>query len=104
MLVDISQIKDPDILGEMFRELFFEQDEKTLGCYNSFKLKPDVKNLGKQITEQGEGIVANLLLSDNTNVEMFYTWEDGDGFLMFTTNEFAVGNYDCKKTYGWMFL
>lgn len=95
---------DPNLLGELLRDKFFDQDdmEGSVGCYTTFKLRPDVKELPDMPNEEEPSCpwhCAELYLND-IRVEMSYYWE-GDGTLMFVLPDCIISNDDCKKDYGW---
>lgn len=92
---------NPDVLGEMFRGMFFEEDRENgkLGCYNTFELREGVNRL-PDIVQDG----ITITCADLNDIRMFYSW-DGDGDLSFYLPDGReLNNSDCKKTYGWEFI
>ncbi len=91
-----------DMAGEALRELFFDQRDDEVGCYSTFKLNGDVRELpdfkeDKWTTWHR----AELRIAAGMLVQMAYYW-DGDGDLKFTFPDgTVVENTDCKKDHGW---
>lgn len=117
MTIDISNIHDPDILGELLRDRFFNQNPQGcfFGCVSCFELREGVK---KEKEEPVEWVDLNtdppLIRSDIPDpedphvytvatldgVKMRYYWE-GDGYLEFILPDGRIlMNDDCKKDHG----
>jgi len=91
---DFSE-RDIDILGEMLRDMFFDQS-KGLGCYGSFDFNDEVICLPNETDEDIIYTVARI-----KDIKMRYEW-DGDGYLEFILpNNKTIYNSDCKKKYDW---
>lgn len=108
LVYDTDNDNHANVLGEMFRNEFFNQDEGEFGCYSTFELRPDVfdRRTEKEIIdEEGwhdeiEWTVASKYI-DNKLITMRYYW-DGDGYLSFVLpNGIVLANSDCKKSYRW---
>lgn len=98
----LSLIQDPNVIGEILRDKFFKQDRENgkLGCYSTFELREDVKQLPDE-NNYDEGI--NVTVSKLDDVIMKYYW-CGDGTLQFFFDDGQIlSNYDAKKTYNWGF-
>ena len=101
--------QNPNALGELLRNEFFNQDNGDLGCYSTFDLREDVTGIEeREITEEAGAewefkeiwTIAHKII-DGKIVTMRYYW-DGDGYLDFTfPGGFVLLNRDCKKTYNW---
>jgi len=99
--VEIDVANNPDLAGELLRNAFFDQSEGR-GCYVSFKLRDNVKELPSKIID---GINFHYACAefDGKEITMEYWW-DGDGSLSFIFEDgCAIQNNDCKKTYNWKF-
>jgi hypothetical protein len=95
---------NPDIIGELLRGKFFNQDNGKLGCYSTFELNNGVVKLPDGFDEESELKTTRAKMDD---VEMEYFW-DGDGELTFYLSHFpnqkVLINSDCKKSHGWKLL
>jgi hypothetical protein len=95
----------PNIVGELLRNEFFNQYNGKLGCYSTFDVNTDVKDLPRETVfgVDDDEIMYNVFEKtvDGQRVVMKYYW-DGDGTLEF---HFEDGNFisndDCKKDYVW---
>jgi hypothetical protein len=125
--VDLLETEDPNEFGEALRNYCFVGNCEQTGCYSTFDLIPQLKEVkfGKIYEE-----ARKMLLSedDDEEIRVFY-WEvkgkdcyiekykicepfelvcawfwDGDGFLYFRYKNRAVINTDCKKDYYWEWL
>lgn len=98
----LSLTQDPNIIGEILRDKFFYQDKNSgkLGCYNTFELRPEVKEFP---SSEDDGITYHSAQLDD--VYMVWSW-DGDGCLDFTLgkNGKTLLNNDCKKSGNWIWI
>ena len=92
---------DIDLLGEILRDRFFDQNDHELGCHGTFTLRPEVKKMPSEVDEE-DGIIWTCATAEFNGmvVEMRYFW-DGDGTLEFSLPDCLLSNDDCKKTHGW---
>jgi hypothetical protein len=114
--VDLQSI-DPDLAGELLRDLFFDQKHRQidgyfyreLGCYSTFELKKGILDAGKAPVqhlvpngiEDDEKFSYSRFVHFETGIEMRYYW-DGDGELVFIfPDQTVLANTDCKKTHVW---
>ena len=92
---------DPNMLGEILRDKFFDQNDNTVGCYNTFILRPEAKKMPDEV--QKEDCITWTCATLDFNgliVKMRYFW-DSDGELEFSLPDCLLYNYDCKKTHIW---
>lgn len=108
--IDTNDIHDPDILGELLRQLSFTNEG--YGCYENFNLRkeftPQDNEVAAKLIDDGYGETDEDILEyakSFTNGIWNVAWYwDGDGTLVFWNEDFAVINEDCKKEYGWKLL
>jgi len=109
-------IKNPDVMGEMYRDLTFDQDANgELGCYTTFELRDGWEKVESTLCLYYRtllcGCWAKTLFCESNihayknpkyNVLVAWIW-DGDGSLLFSDNNLdkIYINTDCKKTYDW---
>ncbi len=119
-----------DTLGEFLRMKCFIPKDK-YGCYSTFKLESNFgkiefnSELGKKLLKflydsktkyesnsdeyleiyTLENFIDDYKPSLYSNGEINIAWYwDGDGTLLFNTDEFTIINRDCKKSYGWFLI
>jgi len=100
---------NPDVAGELLRELFFDQSKKnTLGCYNTFELKEGLTTYQEDMDDEKWTVCIQHF--DDLSIFMKYHW-DGDGTLLFEhypeldgDDDWGLINDDCKKTGNWEFI
>ena len=109
MKLTLSAIHNIDVLGELLRDLFFDQ-RHGVGCYETFILRDEVIQLEPirvefdsnfqwkraYITIEGRMFFGQ----DSDYIEMWHYW-DGDGTLVLILADFVLMNVDCKKDYHW---
>lgn len=107
--------KNTNELGEILRNEFFNQDGGDFGCYSTFELRSDVKELPNDVVlfEEGTDLQFKEIWTcaekviDEKVVKMAYFW-DGDGVLTFEIpiegGSVVLANTDCKKNYHWTIL
>lgn len=118
IFVDINEISDANVLGELLRNLTFAPGD--FGCYSTFDVRDGVTPVSGPITEDSwffqamathcgskeyieEFFSAGQLYKLRANDEIYVGWHwDGDGTLaFFFKDRFLLENSDCKKNYGW---
>jgi len=109
MKLTLSAIHNIDVLGELLRDLFFDQ-RHGVGCYETFILRSNIIKLHSTTVEFDEDFSwqrARLTLEfwdrgfiSYAPVDMWYYW-NGDGTLAFVLKDFVLMNVDCKKDYHW---
>lgn len=104
----LSLTQDANIIGEILRDKFFQQDRENgkFGFYSVFKYRPgviqlsDERNLDYGYEDEGVRVVCAKL----DDIVMKGFWE-GDGDLSFHfPNGEIVNNSDCKKSNNWHWL
>ena len=115
MDIPVKVITNPNILGELCRELtFLTMNQGELGCYSTFVMRPGFS----KIEDRDDLIHLSQILSVHNieevsafyhaSLKMVVAWAwDGDGTLFFEIEEddslIGVINIDCKKNHGWEF-
>jgi hypothetical protein len=129
--IDLLTEQDPNKFGEALRNYCFIGNCEQMGCYSTFDLIPQLKEIksGKIYNEAKKVIQPeNTLHVYHLNIiekdcwiayddpednpqrmkicepyEIVCAWEwDGDGTLYFRFNNRKVINTDCKKDYTWI--
>lgn len=100
-------ITNPNIVGEYFRDWFFDQ-RKGIGCYQTFELnkRNDIKELPAEPGADGEMWQCAEYFNDALmgRVKCLWYW-DGDGTLAFYfADESSLHNFDCKKDNRWEWI
>ena len=109
--IEIAPLLSADTAGELLREMSFAEEH---GCYTSFDLIPgflpvDPFTLELSVRTALAGCFANsqdevkditAFRHDRSKMLIAWRW-DGDGSLVFKTDDFMLSNTDCKKSYGW---
>lgn len=128
--VDLETEQDANIFGEALREYCFVGNCMDTGCYTTFNLLENFKEIkeGKYFdecvkhlyenvtphvylnelkekdcwveTDDPEGNLQNYKLGEPFLFVVGWTWE-GDGCLYLRYNNKAVVNTDCKNNYEW---
>ena len=92
-----------NLLGEFLRNYFFDQSKGT-GCYSTFELNSEVKELPQENIEDWDDVFnpnVKYTVASREGIIMRYYW-DGDGYLEFILpNDKIIFNSDCKKDHGW---
>jgi hypothetical protein len=107
---------DPNKVGEYLRdESFIKVNKFDYGCYSTFELQPNFKQitgnrrlrlLGKLMNfdfccrKISENLFAYVRFDNNQPLIIAWYW-DGDGTLLFATKSFIIINTDCKKDDCW---
>jgi hypothetical protein len=113
-ILSINPKDNPNEIGELLRGEFFNQKDNKLGCYETFEIKENVKQLeDEEIRDNDEEylefggsdyVITYKVFSKEINGEeviMKYFW-DGDGVLEFHFKDGTfLSNDDCKKTHDW---
>ena len=115
-ILELSSIKNPDIIGELFREWAFVEP---FGCYSCFDLiegfeedLSDKKYRAIEVLQDGsecevycQEVIerASVYYNKEYNVVVAWHW-NGDGTLYFKHGETEIVNTDCKKDYTWEFV
>lgn len=106
----IKKVRNPNLVGELFRELTFVKiNDYSVGCYDSFDLTQDFNQV---FDKEKLDNVAKILDIDevfscyyNDKLDLLVAWHwDGDGFLYFKHDKIELINKDCKKTHVWSFV
>lgn len=120
MMKVIDKINNPNVLGELLREVSFQplldnSSNRILGCYNHFEVREDWKKIFfHETTQKFKDLIEESLNIDSNemnhvsiyrnvaeNMYMVYFW-DADGILMYVLpDDTLVINMDCKKTSNW---
>lgn len=99
-----------NLLGEYLRNHFFDQDDGYYGCYSTFDVRGDVKELEREpVHYWDDDDVIDFYwhvfekIMDDEIVKMRYYW-DGDGTLQFIFEDGSmIANTDCKCDYNWYY-
>jgi hypothetical protein len=97
---EIDPATNPNLAGEVLRNMFFAQDERSYGCYSNFELREGICKLEPYYDKWKEEWVQ---ASNTDGITMRYRW-DGDGCVKFLLPDGGLlVNYDCKKDSNWQF-
>jgi hypothetical protein len=120
MMNVIDKISNPQVLGELLREVSFQplldnQKNRLLGCYDHFEVRQEWKKVSFQdISQSIQELISESLSIDSNelthvsiyrnvfdNMYMVYFWES-DGILMYILpdNTFVI-NTNCKNSSTW---
>lgn len=118
ILIDINEVSDADVLGELLRNLTFAPGG--FGCYSTFDVRDGVTPVAELITEDSwffQAMVTHCgskeyiqeffdgghLYKFHGHNDLYVAWHwDGDGTLVFFFKDrFLLQNTDCKKSHGW---
>lgn len=96
--IDTDTISNPDALGELLRNIFFDQSKGKFECYSAFDLNHGVRPLRDEVIE---GCVYRC--AQWKGIKMRYYW-DGNGYMEFNLESSILCNTDCKRSHGWDFI
>jgi len=107
----ISNIKSPNVFGEVIRDIAFTNEG--FGCYDNFKLEQSFKEIQSHQSKDAKKIreiISNIeeidpsLIPVFSNGELTLGWNwDGDGFLVVTDGKRIAYNNDCKNDNDWAY-
>jgi hypothetical protein len=108
LTINVNTI-DPQILGELLRNLTFTDDG--FGCYENFDVREGfvpITDIPKFFYKEPVHEYNSAMFDDTigvkayTNLEWNVYWQwDGDGTLIFEIGDFYLYNDDCKKALRW---
>ena len=102
--INLNPAAKPNVVGEMLRNIFFNEDDGNTGCYSTFQLRTEITPLPQEVIDDEIFTVASYKNDNNQEVIMKYHW-DGDGMLLFKFEDGSVlVNDDCKKDYNWKYF
>jgi hypothetical protein len=115
LTIDTEEIS-PDIIGEIYREIFFDQNREMgfRGCYDTFSLKANITPLSDKGVPEIRLDANDKAFLSTENTDYFFTrakdsdgvilmyYSDGDIFLSFLLPDGTyLVNRDAKKDRGW---
>ena len=94
-----TQKSNPNAVGELLRDSFWNQSDDRIGCYSSFDYNEDVESLPNERKTDDQYTLWSVAIWNNIICRWYW---DGDGTIEFTFSDGSILiNTDCKKNYTW---